>query len=383
MLTYPKSRVLPQDGFLVLPGALDEGACAEMRDRMWAEISAAVPRLDRNDPKSWGPFTADESPSQRRPGPEFNDSHEGGDVRFECGPGHRYYLRNGADDFHLDFFPRALWDVAEQLLGRDELTYPNGEVDGKITGPCFMDAATESGLATHTAREPRWPPPLVTEELEITKTGPGAMNGQGTRGLYCTLPNSIDPREKKHSDGRPYAGMHSDGGIEGRIRLRATAFIDECPPGSGGFTMWRGSHGAMWQQQWQDLQKANSHVAQKSEAELEEEWEEGVRSGLTYRQRIEQRKGYDGYVSATASFLVVDASQCLNVKLLAPERPDHGRAARAGACGGVRPGRHRGAMGGRHSPRGRAEPAQRRHPPGVDLSAPQCPLLCLPLPRPG
>ena len=294
MLTYPKSRVLPQDGFLVLPGALDEGACAEMRDRMWAEISAAVPRLDRNDPKTWGPFTADESPSQRRP--EFNDSHEGGDVRFECGPGHRYTLRNGADDLHLDFFPRALWDVAEQLLGRGELTYPRGEVDGKITGPCFMDAATESGLATHTAREPRWPPPLVTEELEITKTGPGAMNGQGTRGLYCTLPNSIDPREKKHSDGRPYAGMHSDGGIEGRIRLRATAFIDDCPPGSGGFTMWRGSHDAMWQQQWQDLQKANSHIAQKSEAELEEEWEEGVRSGLTYRQRIEQRKGYDGYV---------------------------------------------------------------------------------------
>ena len=207
MLTYPKSGVLPQDGFLVLPGALDADACAEMRDRMWAEISAAVPRLDRNDSKTWGPFTADESPSQRRP--EHNNSHEGGDVRFECGPGHRYTLRNGADDFHLDFFPRALWDVAEQLLGRDELTYPRGEVDGKISGPCFMDAATESGLATHTAREPRWPPPLATEELEITKTGPGFMNGQGTRGLYCTMPNSNDPREVKHSDGRPYAGMHS------------------------------------------------------------------------------------------------------------------------------------------------------------------------------
>lgn len=277
----------------MLPGALDSDACAEMRDRMWAEITAFVPRLDRRDPRTWTPFTADESPSKRRP--DFNNSHEGGDVRFECGPGYRYTLRNGTDECHLNFFPRALWDVAEQLLGRGELTYPHGEVDGKISGPCFMDAATESGLATHTASDPRWPPPLVTQELEITTTGPGFMNGQGTRGLYCTMPNSSDPREVKHSDGRPYAGMHSDGGVEGRIRLRATAFIDDCPPGCGGFTMWRGSHFAMWKQQWQALQKANSHIAAQSEAELDAEWEEGVRSGLTYRQRIEQRKGYDGY----------------------------------------------------------------------------------------
>lgn len=277
----------------MLPGALAPDACAEMRDKMWDEITAVVPRLDRHDPKTWTPFSADESPSKRRP--EFNNSHEGGDVRFECGPGYRYFLRNGTDEHHLDFFPRALWDVAEQLLGRGELTYPRGEVDGKISGPCFMDASTESGLATHTASEPRWPPPLATQELEITATGPGFMNGQGTRGLYCTMPNSSDPREAKHSDTLPYAGMHSDGGVEGRIRLRATAFIDDCPPGCGGFTIWRGSHFAMWKQQWQDLQKANSHIATKSEAELEAEWEEGVRSGLTYRQRIEQRKGYDGY----------------------------------------------------------------------------------------
>jgi hypothetical protein len=290
---------LKRDGYLVLAGVLDTELCASLRDGMWAELTAAVPRLRRDDASTWYPFTADESPSTRR-GPEYNNSHEGGDPRLECGPGHRYYLRNGTDELLLDLFPRALMGVAEQLLGTDEVVFPRGNVDGKIVGPCFMDANVESAQATHTGtHEPRYPPPLATEELEISPSGPGTFNGQGTRGLYCTLPNSKDPREERVSQARPgetktatYPGMHSDGGIEGRTRLRATAFIGDCPPGSGGFTLWPGSHTAIWRQQWEATQRANTG---RSPEDCLAEWARGVEEGLTYRQNFEHLRGFDGY----------------------------------------------------------------------------------------
>jgi hypothetical protein len=287
-LRAPQLAQFVADGFICLPGVLDPTLCAQVRSQMWEELSAAVPRVRRDDPSTWTAFTKEESRgegagqvplSTRRPGPRFNNSHEGGDVRIECGPGHRFYVRNGCEETllvleytdappralryptrcsrasiqlvlspdHLlrsdqDLFPRALFDVAEQLLGDGEVVWPRGVVNGRVSGPCFMSASAESSAATHTASQPRWPPPNATEEMEITATGPGFMNGQGTRGLYCTLPNSPDPRSQLRDDGRPYAAMHSDGGFESRVRLRATAFIDDCPPGSGGFTLWKASH---------------------------------------------------------------------------------------------------------------------------------------------
>ena len=180
------------DGYLVLPDALDRDLLEQLRDESWCEIESFV-RLRRDDPNSWGPLAeADVSHlSKRRP--DRNSSHEGGDPRFEGG-GHRFYLKNGADELHLNVFPRALWSVVEQLLGDGTVVWPRGVVDGMISGPCFMDASTESGLSTHCATEPRWPPPMVTETVSTPPTAAGHLNGQATRGLYCTLPKSSDPR---------------------------------------------------------------------------------------------------------------------------------------------------------------------------------------------
>ena len=36
--------------------------------------------------------------------------------------------------------------------------------------------------------------------------------------------------------------MHSDD----RVRLRATCYFDDCPPGCGGFTVWPRSHTRVW-----------------------------------------------------------------------------------------------------------------------------------------
>ena len=238
------------DGYLVLPDALDRDLLEQLRDESWCEIESFV-RLRRDDPNSWGPLAeADVSHlSKRRP--DRNSSHEGGDPRFEGG-GHRFYLKNGADELHLNVFPRALWSVVEQLLGDGTVVWPRGVVDGMISGPCFMDASTESGLSTHCATEPRWPPPMVTETVSTPPTAAGHLNGQATRGLYCTLPKSSDPRlpageaagskqRTPTSGDKLWPSMHSDGGGETRVRLRATALIDDCPPGHGGVTLWRGS----------------------------------------------------------------------------------------------------------------------------------------------
>jgi hypothetical protein len=48
-----------RDGFLVLPGVLDPQLCARARDDMWSVLNAHVPRLDRHDARTWGPFTGD------------------------------------------------------------------------------------------------------------------------------------------------------------------------------------------------------------------------------------------------------------------------------------------------------------------------------------
>ena len=248
-----------------------------------------------------------ENPSERRP--EKNNSHPGGDPRFDCS-GHRFYLKNGADERSLDLFPRALWPVVDQLCGEGRSVWPEGVVDGKISGPVFMDPSTEAGLSTVSETEPRWPAPLVTEEFACTPTGAGHINGQAGRGLYCTLPNSKDPRQPpgKVTGGQQrtptpgdkfWPSMHSDGGHDSRVRLRATLFLDDCPKGSGGFTLWKGSHGAMWEHQWASTQQCNSRHAHKSAQQLQEEWDEGTRQGLNYRQNSERHAGLDGYNSET------------------------------------------------------------------------------------
>ena len=113
------------------------------------------------------------------------------------------------------------------------------------------------GLASHLGKEiERWPEKgsFTTEEaLRLPKTGPVWLNGQGTRGLYCTLPNSPSP-------GPEYRGAHSDGACYGRWRLQMSAYIDDLPPNSGGFTIWPGSHSRIWREQWEAFLEGEKHT---------------------------------------------------------------------------------------------------------------------------
>ncbi len=252
LLTAGQIAQFKRDGFLVLPAVLDSGLCRQVRDAMWDTIAANLPRMKRGDATTWKPFSEEETARL-----SANLPASGGEPYFS-GRGHRFFVRNGAEQTMLDLAPRALWQVAEQLLGKQTVVWPAGlDASGITTGPCFMCDDTVSGLASHLVAkdtdEPAKGSFITQQKMQLPKTGPIWLNGQGTRGLYCTLPQSPAPS----SD---YSGAHSDGACYGRWRLQMSAYIDDIPPHSGGFTVWPGSHTRIWQEQWKAFQEGEKHT---------------------------------------------------------------------------------------------------------------------------
>ena len=249
-LTADQIAQFKRDGFLVLEGALDPELCRQARDEMWEVIQAHLPRMKRDDPSTWGPITEEENTKlQHRP--------EGGGDPYFSGNGHRYTVRNGASELMLNLAPRALWEVAEQLLGEGTVVWPAGlDESGYTTGPCFMCDDAVGGLNSHVGHSMGWSPEgtFTTEPaLRLPETGPVWLNGQGTRGLYCTLPNSP-------SHAPEYRSAHSDGACYGRWRLQMSAYISDVPPNSGGFTVWPGSHARIWPEQWKAFKEGEKHT---------------------------------------------------------------------------------------------------------------------------
>jgi len=251
-LNAQEIALFKRQGYLVLPAALDPALCQRARDEMWAAITTHLPRMKRDTPSTWGPLSDEESAllTAHRP--------QGGGDPFFAGNGHKFFIRNGTKKFMLDLVPRALWQVAEQLLGKGSVVWPAGQDEqGMTTGPCFMSDDAVGGLATHLGHETTtWPEKgsFTTEEaLRLPPTGPVWLTGQGTRGLYCTLPNSPSP-------GPDYRSAHSDGACYGPIRLQVSAYIDDLPPNCGGFTVWPGSHTRIWEEQWQAFKGGEKHT---------------------------------------------------------------------------------------------------------------------------
>ncbi|MEE3259200.1 MAG: hypothetical protein VX293_08315, partial [Candidatus Latescibacterota bacterium] len=182
LLTENQIAQFKRDGFLVLPGVLDPELCRQARDEMWATIAANLPRMQRDDPSTWGHITEEESAELSAQRPAI-----GGEPYFN-GKGHRFYIRNGAEELLLDLAPRALWQVAEQLLGQGTVVWPAGHDEaGFTTGSCFMSDDAVGGLASHLGEASKNYPEkgsFTTEAaLRLPKTGPVWLNGQGTRGL--------------------------------------------------------------------------------------------------------------------------------------------------------------------------------------------------------
>ena len=252
LLTTEQIAQFKRDGYLVLPAVLDPERCRHVRNDMWETITAYVPRMQRDDPSTWSPLTEEENKKLGAQLPEI-----GGEPYFN-GKGHRFYIRNGAEQPLLDLAPRAVWQVAEQLLGKGSVVWPEGhDESGFTTGPCFMCDDTVGGLASHLGEAVKKYPEkgsFTTEaDFRLPKTGPVWLNGQGTRGLYCTLPNSPAP-------GPNYQGAHSDGACYGRWRVQIAAYTDDLPANSGGFTVWPGSHTRIWPEQWKAFNEGEQHT---------------------------------------------------------------------------------------------------------------------------
>jgi len=250
-LTTDQIARFKRDGFLVLPAALDPELCRQARDEMWETIAANLPRMKRDDPTTWMPITEEESAGLAARKPEID-----GEPYFG-GRDHRYFVRNGAERLMLDLGPRALWQIAEQLLGKGTVVWPAGrDESGFTTGPCFMCDDAVGGLASHMGTDAADLPEksfTTNGALRLPATGPVWLNGQGTRGLYCTLPQSPPP-------GPDYPSAHSDGACYGRFRLQMSAYIDDLPPDSGGFTVWPGSHSRIWPEQWKAFKEGEKHT---------------------------------------------------------------------------------------------------------------------------
>ena len=269
LLSPEQIAFFKEQGFLVLPGAVDAGLCEMAQDDMWRILGEELPQMRRDDPSSWVPLRSDRWRRELN-----NGAHPGGDPLLEC-VGSRFYIRNSAEEPLLNANARALWGVAEQLLGRGEVLYPEGvNSNGELVGPSYVDDGVQAGLQTHDDANPDGAPPFATRELTLPRTGPGWLIGQGSQGMYCTLPNSDGlGRDKTDHQAGPFGAV--GGGAHRRAVRDASGDVAGdsvcgCVPtwlrrcvvapfaafGSAhrrclaGFTLWPGTHLPRWRQHW-------------------------------------------------------------------------------------------------------------------------------------
>lgn len=174
------------NGYLLVPGAMDQALCATVRDMMWGALPSAS-SLKRDDPTTHvGPF-AESQPDTRH-------------VR----EGYRWLNRElGVTQELIDLiYSTSICAMAEQLTG--------GGLRQAVVGGSVMGS-----------EGPAWPG---------GPTDPAQAN-EGARGVYCTLPYGDKPKEPDacHTDGHPF-------------QLGVVGLLDRTPEGGGAFKVWPRSH---------------------------------------------------------------------------------------------------------------------------------------------
>ncbi|MEM7115316.1 MAG: phytanoyl-CoA dioxygenase family protein [Chloroflexota bacterium] len=188
-LTAEQIAFFKENGYLLLPKALDTELCAQARARMWSSLPPDSD-LKRDDPTTHiGPFS------------EKDTQIAAQNLR----QGYRWQLREmGTEPLMINLvYSERMMAIAEQLLGAGTLRRP-------IIGGVPMGS---KGFA--------WPNGPVDP----------ANNVEGIRGIYNTLPYGNRPKEPDHphTDGHPF-------------HLGLVGLINDVPPGGGGFRIWPKSH---------------------------------------------------------------------------------------------------------------------------------------------
>ena len=189
ILTTDQISFFKDNGYLILPKILDVELCNKAKDLLWATLPKKS-KIKRNDPLTHiGPFK------------EVDVEEDVTNLRFE----YKWQVRFiGTEKLLIDLvFSETLQNIAEQLLGKNSLVLP--KEGGKTMG--------SQGAA--------WPGGPVDP----------ALNNEGIRGIYATLPYGEKTREPDfcHTDGHPF-------------NLSLVGLIDEVPLGGGAFKVWPGSH---------------------------------------------------------------------------------------------------------------------------------------------
>tara|TARA_B110000977_G_scaffold197631_1_gene280664 strand:- start:179 stop:1129 length:951 start_codon:yes stop_codon:yes gene_type:complete len=203
MINNEQIAFFRDNGYLILPGAMDLELCARARDNLWASLPDNAD-IKRDDPAShFGPLS------------EKDTLLSATNMRS----GHRWQLRDvGTDRDIINLvYSETLIGIAEQLLGTGTLRRPI--VNGATMGTC--------GAA--------WPDGPVDP----------AVATEGARGIYCTLP---------YRDQAPLAdGAHTDGHP---FMLSLAGLIDDNPPGGGALTVWPKSHRRLYPTYWMQYDQA-------------------------------------------------------------------------------------------------------------------------------
>ena len=185
LLSTEELTFFKQYGYLIKRGVLPVDQCEALLDLMWA---SAPEGIERDRPDTWGPI------------PETAHSSDATYVvsrnkwQYRSISTHPSVLRTMTD--------APLWNWAEQLLGQSNVRPP-----------------TEHGLPMGHAG-PAWPGGPVDPQLT-----------EGARGIYATLPDTETASlpDQLHTDGHPF-------------HFGAVCLLEDCPPDSGAFKVWPGSH---------------------------------------------------------------------------------------------------------------------------------------------
>ena len=224
MLTDAELEQLLVDGYVVKPGLLDPQLCALARNKLWGLND--LPRLIRDDPSSFGPFSAGEE-MPRTEGRLLDKQLEIARPQMSR-RGYGFWMSafdTQRDPDLLDLLPRnpQVQAIAAQLLGADRLVSAVGGEPEMAPG------------------DPDGAEPFQT--------------GQATRGIYCTLPRTgaaaeTDQPCEAGARGGPPRGGHWDNVFDpagaSTVCLLASAYIDHVPKSGGGFVLWPGSHRRNW-----------------------------------------------------------------------------------------------------------------------------------------
>ena len=193
-LTAAQMAHFKAEGYLVLPGALDPGLCAQARDHQWATLRKSIPTMDRDDPSTWPrDLKATRTDVQAPEDPYLATSPTG------------FHIYCGTEPLFLDLFPLALWQVVEQLLGAGTTVRPrpadpgtglcHGEFFAMKNGP---DHKTFAGLKEFAHLRDSDPPPMRTVQTAVAPTSPATNLILGTRGMYCNMPIG-DPAQEQYA----------------------------------------------------------------------------------------------------------------------------------------------------------------------------------------